>query len=105
MDASSTFMIPTMKTWIYQSWDATRKEWMNDKVVDLYMEDIESFLVRVEHGFRADEIGMKRECGNMQGFIRGASDDFSCYVPWRFMDDGKRAVTCGDVNSSTGECA
>jgi len=82
MNAGPTIFIPTMKTWINQSWNDEHQEWFNDGILEVYMRDIESFLFRAQSSARVDKLDIKRESVNMAGAVMYSEEDMSmCTIP------------------------
>jgi hypothetical protein len=63
-----TILVPTMISFLDQSWNNTRRDWLNDKVEEYYMQDIESFALRFRHGFVSSS-GCKKSSMDMDGLL------------------------------------
>jgi len=80
MNAGPTVFIPTMRTWINQSWSEGKQEWLNDAITEVYMNDIESFLFRVQSSFRVDKLGLEAESVNLLGGVT-LHNSSGCSIP------------------------
>lgn len=110
---STSFLIPTMITFIAQSWaqgDGTQ-DWTNDNISEYYIENIEAFTVRLFHSFLADEVGVKGRAEQMQGYFTGENlgaplqhipcDQGCHYVDERVIDG---IEPCGDSSATRNAC-
>lgn len=80
MDAGPVVFIPTMLTWINQSWNEEAQEWYNDAIKEVYMRDIESFLLRLQSSYRAEHLGLTAESVNLLGVVN-MPNGTQCTIP------------------------
>lgn len=72
MEPASRIIVPTMISFLHQSWDSSKGDWLNDEVHEYYVQNIESFTVRFRHAF-VTQSGMKKSSIDMDGILKASS--------------------------------
>jgi hypothetical protein len=71
----SKILVPTLISHLYQTWNTTQGDWMNDDLKEYYMQDIESFTLRFSHSF-VTSLGVSRASMDMNGILESEAQKY-----------------------------